>query len=78
MFLANSRAQPDPLKARETTLTLLNFSAHFSEEDSSSSTDNVLYRYDAAVFGFLFYALVLGVVTLRRRSAVPRLAEDMR
>jgi uncharacterized protein len=43
-------------------LTLLNFSARFSEEDSSSQTDNVLYRYDAAVFGFLFYALILGVV----------------
>jgi membrane protease YdiL (CAAX protease family) len=43
-------------------LTLLNFSARFSSDDSSSDTDNVLYRYDAAAFGFLFYALILGIV----------------
>src|SRR5262245_36284510 len=53
-------------------LTLLNFSARFSSEDKSSDTDNVLYRYDAAVFGFFFYALVLGVVLILASGFDPR------
>jgi membrane protease YdiL (CAAX protease family) len=43
-------------------LTLLNFSSRFTEDDSARETENVLYRYDAAVFGALFYSLILGVV----------------
>jgi membrane protease YdiL (CAAX protease family) len=43
-------------------LTLLNFSSRFTEDDSAQKTENVLYRYDAAVFGALFYSLILGVV----------------
>lgn len=59
-------------------LTLLNFSARFSEDDSSSNTDNVLYRYDAAVFGFLFYALILGVVLVLASGFDPREALGLR
>jgi membrane protease YdiL (CAAX protease family) len=40
-------------------LTLLNFSAYFSDGDTPN---DVLYRYEAAIFGFLFYMLILGVV----------------
>jgi hypothetical protein len=59
-------------------LALLNFSARFSSEDTSSKNDNVLYRYDAAVFGFLFYALILGVVLVLASGFDPREALGLR
>jgi CAAX protease family protein len=59
-------------------LTLLNFSARFSSEDSTSDRDNVLYRYDAAVFGFLFYALILGIVLVLASGFDPREALGLR
>jgi membrane protease YdiL (CAAX protease family) len=40
-------------------LTLLNFSAYFSDSDTPN---DVLYRYESAIFGFLFYMVILGVV----------------
>jgi membrane protease YdiL (CAAX protease family) len=40
-------------------LTLLNFSAYFSDGDTPN---DVLYRYESAIFGFLFYMVILGVV----------------
>lgn len=42
-------------------LTLLNFSAYFSDGDTPN---DVLYRYEAAIIGFLFYMLILGIVLL--------------
>jgi uncharacterized protein len=59
-------------------LTLLNFSARFSSEDSSSNRDNVLYRYDAAVFGFLFYTLILAIVLVLASGFDPREALGLR
>jgi membrane protease YdiL (CAAX protease family) len=53
-------------------LALLNFSARFTSDDGGSKSDNVLYRYDAAVFGFLFYALILGVVLVLASGFDPR------
>lgn len=40
-------------------LTLLNFSAYFADGDTPN---DVLYRYESAIFGFLFYMVILGVV----------------
>jgi membrane protease YdiL (CAAX protease family) len=40
-------------------LTLLNFSAYFSDGDTPN---DVLYRYESAIFGFVFYMVILGVV----------------
>src|SRR4030095_3894322 len=42
-------------------LTLLNFSAYFSDGDTPN---DVLYRYEAAIVGFLFYMLILGIILL--------------
>jgi membrane protease YdiL (CAAX protease family) len=54
-------------------LALLNFSARFSEDESTrNAADNVLYRYDAAVFGFLFYTLILGIVLVLASGFDPR------
>jgi membrane protease YdiL (CAAX protease family) len=59
-------------------LTLLNFSSRFASDDSSQQTDNVLYRYDAAVFGALFYTLILGVVLVLGSGFDPREAFGFR
>src|SRR4029453_5312300 len=42
-------------------LTLLNFSAYFSDGDTPN---DVLYRDEAAIVGFFFYMLILGVILL--------------
>jgi membrane protease YdiL (CAAX protease family) len=40
-------------------LTVLNFSAYFADGDTPN---DVLYRYASAIFGFVFYMVILGVV----------------
>ena len=40
-------------------LTVLNFSAYFADSDTPN---DVLYRYESAIFGFLFYMVILGVI----------------
>jgi membrane protease YdiL (CAAX protease family) len=59
-------------------LTLLNFSSRFASEDSNEQAQNVLYRYDAAVFGALFYSIILGVVLVLASGFDPREALALR
>jgi CAAX protease family protein len=42
-------------------LTLLNFSASFTDRETP---DDVLFRYETAIVGFFFYMVILGIVLL--------------
>ncbi|MGH3081438.1 MAG: lysostaphin resistance A-like protein [Gaiellaceae bacterium] len=56
-------------------LAVLGFAARASDEEPAR---DVLYRYDAAVFGALFYLLILGIVLLIASGLDPREAFALR
>ena len=56
-------------------LAVLAFSARASDEEPAT---DVLYRYDAAVFGGLFYLLILGIVLVIASGIEPREAFALR
>lgn len=56
-------------------LAVLGFAARASEEEPET---DVLYRYDAAVYGGLFYLLILGIVLVIASGIDPREAFALR
>ena len=56
-------------------LAVLGFAARASEEEPAT---DVLYRYDAAVYGGLFYLLILGIVLVIASRIDPREAFALR
>lgn len=56
-------------------LAVLGFAARASEEEPAT---DVLYRYDAAVYGGLFYLLILGIVLVIASGIDPREAFALR
>ena len=56
-------------------LAVLGFAARASEEEPET---DVLYRYDAAVYGGLFYLLILGIVLVIASGIYPREAFALR
>jgi membrane protease YdiL (CAAX protease family) len=56
-------------------LAVLGFAARASDEEPAR---DVLYRYDAAVFGALFYLLILGIVLVIASGLDPREAFALR